>query len=272
MLMAHPFLGFTVRPGTVVRDHIGVERARRLAEPGSFETADAWLDVRANNHGFYSPVDYPWRPPSGDSTRLIGLFGGSVTQFLSLQLDRELALDVEASGAWPSDRAMVLNFADGGMKQPQNLVALTYFLSLGQRLDAAVLIDGFGPAALSFQNARLGYAPEAPSITHLRQVEDDVSRFELRGTLDPSDESAVAERIVDARGSARHACSTRPVARRRSRSFTSSSRTSTTDRADRRPWSRVARRCPTRSSGAASRSCFRAYDEAAVTLTRDGVP
>ena len=50
------------------------------------------------------------------------------------------------------------------MKQPQNLAALTHFLALGQRLDAAVLIDGFGVAALSFHNVQLGYQPEAPSI------------------------------------------------------------------------------------------------------------
>jgi hypothetical protein len=104
---------------------------------------------------------------------------------------------VEAAEAWPSDRVAVLNFAVGGMKQPQNLAGLTHFLALGQRLDAAVLIDGFGVAALSFHNTKLGYQPVAPSIAHLGQVED-VSRFTLGGSLDPSDESAVAERIVTA--------------------------------------------------------------------------
>src|SRR4051812_33283004 len=96
----HPFLAFTVRSGTLLRDHIGVNRARRLAEPGAPASADAWLDARANNHGFYSKVDYPWRPPAGERTSVIALFGGSVTQFLSLQLGRHLADRVERSGIW----------------------------------------------------------------------------------------------------------------------------------------------------------------------------
>jgi hypothetical protein len=196
-LVAHPFLDFTVRTGTLLRDQIGVERAIRLSEPAPPEAASAWPNARANNHGFYSPVDYPWQPPAGERTSIIGLFGGSVTQFLTLQLGSELGCDLQAAGAWPSDRVAVLNFAVGGMKQPQNLAALTHFLALGQRLDAAVLIDGFGVAALSFHNAKLGYQPEAPSIAHLRDVED-VSRFALDRCLDPNDESAVAERIVTA--------------------------------------------------------------------------
>src|SRR3954452_21617299 len=159
MLVAHPFLGFSLRTGTLVRDHIGMERARRLAQPGLFDETTAWLDARANNHGFYSLVDYPWNPARSDRAKVIGLFGASLTQFLWLQLGTALACDVEASGAWQSERVVALNFAQGGMKQPQNLAALAYFLSVGQRLDAAVLTDGFPPAAMGFHNAQLGYAP-----------------------------------------------------------------------------------------------------------------
>ena len=194
-----------MRPGTVLRDHIGVERARRLAEPGSPDSANTWLDARANNHGFYSPVDYPWRPATGERTAIVGLFGGSVTQFMSLQVGHELACEIEAAGVWPSDRVAVLNFAASGMEQPQNLAALTWFLAVGQtarrgRADRRVRRGG---ALVPQRAARL----PTRCTEHHALAAGRCGRQPLRARRKPGSRRRVSRSpsTSSTRGSARHA-------------------------------------------------------------------
>jgi hypothetical protein len=38
---------------------------------------------------------------------------------------------------------VLLNFGSGGFRQPQQLLILTYFFLIGQRLDLVINLDGF---------------------------------------------------------------------------------------------------------------------------------
>lgn len=57
----------------------------------------------------------------------------------------------------------VLNLGQGGWKQPQQLLALNYFLSLGQRFDVIVNLDGFNEIALGYHNHLSGIDYSLPS-------------------------------------------------------------------------------------------------------------
>jgi len=60
-----------------------------------------------------------------------------------------------------------LCFAHEGYKQPQQLLVLSYFLSIGQELDLVVNIDGFNEVALSRLNDARGSDISMPSVMHM---------------------------------------------------------------------------------------------------------
>ena len=62
---------------------------------------------------------------------------------------------------------VVLNFGNGGYKQPQQLLILSYFLALGQELDLVINIDGFNEVALSNLNNKAEVEIGMPSVQHI---------------------------------------------------------------------------------------------------------
>jgi hypothetical protein len=83
---------------------------------------------------------------------LIGVFGGSVAQWFALQGAEHLKKELQAHPYFRDRDIVVLNYAQGGFKQPQQVQALSYFLTLGQEFDIVVNIDGFNEIALSHIN------------------------------------------------------------------------------------------------------------------------
>lgn len=84
-------------------------------------------------------------PMPGEGEVVVGLFGGSLA----------VQLAVEGAGFFPQQLARVygrpvklVNLANSGFKQPQQLLALTYLLSQGGKLDVAICLDGFNEVAL----------------------------------------------------------------------------------------------------------------------------
>jgi hypothetical protein len=63
--------------------------------------------------------------------------------WFALQGGDRLKKQLEQNGPFKGRDVKIINFAHGGMKQPQQLLILNFFLAAGQRLDAAVNIDGF---------------------------------------------------------------------------------------------------------------------------------
>jgi hypothetical protein len=60
-----------------------------------------------------------------------------------------------------------LCFSHEGYKQPQQLLILSYFLSIGQAFDAVVNIDGFNEVAISPLNDARGLDISMPSVMHM---------------------------------------------------------------------------------------------------------
>ena len=116
-----------------------------------------------NSSGFTSQYQYPFKKTSNQF--VIGVFGGSVAAgFTAHELQTHLL--ESALKRLPSfrDKEIVfLGFANGAYKQPQQLLVLSYFLSVGQDLDMVINIDGFNEAALSYQNVKSGLEHSMPA-------------------------------------------------------------------------------------------------------------
>ncbi len=158
-------------------DRMDVQRIQRLNAPHAAPQNTDWLDVVSNNYGFFAKHDYPYRARSS-SEFLLGVFGGSVAQWFCLQQGRSFAQEL-AANLGKNRTVEVLNFGLGAFKQPQSAFALAYFVMLGQRFDAVLLLDGFNEAALAWVNATRGTAGASPSASHMDMFDDVPCLFEL---------------------------------------------------------------------------------------------
>jgi hypothetical protein len=141
----HPFFGFIQKPSDDFR-------------PG----------FKVNNYGFISPYDYPLKKTKNNQF-FIGVFGGSVaSDYAIFQVQNQILPKYLKQLPGLKDKEFViLSFATGGYKQPQQLLILNYFLALGQELDMVVNIDGFNEVALSNLNNKNQVDLAMPSIQHI---------------------------------------------------------------------------------------------------------
>lgn len=144
----HPFFGFVQKPGSDFR-------------PG----------FNVNNYGFISPYNYPFKKKNKNQY-IIGIFGGSVASDFSIfEIQNQIvAKYLKKLPELKDKEIIILSFATGGYKQPQQLIILNYFLSLGQELDMAINIDGFNEVALSNLNNRDKIDVSMPSVQHLQPL------------------------------------------------------------------------------------------------------
>jgi hypothetical protein len=123
--------------------------------PGAKHPATDGQTIEANNYGFFSDYDYPFVKTHEDMY-IIGIFGGSVaTQFAVMGGVDYLVEDLKQSDVFRNKEIVILNFANGSYKQPQQLQVLTYFLAIGQEIDMVINIDGFNEVALSSRNNKM---------------------------------------------------------------------------------------------------------------------
>ena len=141
----HPFFGFIQKPSPDFRS-----------------------GFKVNNYGFISPYDYPFKKFKKNQF-VIGIFGGSVASDFSIfQVQNKILPQYLKQVPGLQDKEFViLSFATGGYKQPQQLLILNYFLALGQELDLVVNIDGFNEVALSNLNNKNQINLAMPSIQHI---------------------------------------------------------------------------------------------------------
>ncbi|MEG3955019.1 hypothetical protein [Microcoleus sp. herbarium2] len=141
----HPFFGFIQKPSDDFR-------------PG----------FKVNNYGFISPYDYPLKKTKNNQF-FIGVFGGSVaSDYAIFQVQNQiLPKYLKRLPGLKDKEFVILSFATGGYKQPQQLLILNYFLALGQELDMVVNIDGFNEVALSNLNNQNRVDLAMPSIQHI---------------------------------------------------------------------------------------------------------
>jgi len=117
--------------------------------------------------GFITPPRYAELPlkKTGKNQFIIGIFGGSVAQeFCDYEFQHHVIGKMLQSLPEFQDKEIVLiKFANQAHKQPQQLLILNYFLSVGQELDMAINIDGFNEVALSYLNNQAGTEVSMPN-------------------------------------------------------------------------------------------------------------
>ncbi|MGB3535111.1 MAG: hypothetical protein WBA13_16560 [Microcoleaceae cyanobacterium] len=141
----HPFFGYVQRPGPDFRPNF-----------------------KTNNYGFISPYDYPVNKQN-ENQYIVGVFGGSVASNYSIYEIQNKVLEAKLKQvpALKDKEVIILSFATGGYKQPQQLLVLNYMLSMGQKFDLVINIDGFNEVALSTVNNKYQLDFTMPSANHI---------------------------------------------------------------------------------------------------------
>ena len=177
----HPYFGPTHRPGIP------------FDLPAEMRTGEADEAVATNNFGFPSRVNYPSSKTS-DRQFVIGIFGGSVGAYFCRLGAARLEESLRRSGAFNNREPVTLCFSHEGYKQPQQLLVLSYFLSIGQPFDLVINIDGFNEVALGRINDQYGWDISMPSHERL----DPLVNLVNQATLTPAKLESLA-RIVRSR-------------------------------------------------------------------------
>ncbi len=167
----HPYFGPTHASG-IPFDIPDALRSHPSGTPARRET---------NNFGFVSPYAYPVSRTS-DRQFIIGLFGGSVGLWFCEVGAEHLFENLRRHGFFQHREIIPVCLSHEGYKQPQQLLVLSYFLSIGQPFDAVINIDGFNEVALGRLNNDRGLDISMPSVMHL----DPLINLVNQATLTPA--------------------------------------------------------------------------------------
>jgi hypothetical protein len=151
----HPYFGPTHRQGYPFD----------IPEPLR-ENASSPARVPTNNFGFASVHNYPFVKTSPKQF-VVGMFGGSVGAWFCQVGAHRLVEDLQANAFFKTREIVPLCLSHEGYKQPQQLLVLSYFLSIGQAFDLVLNIDGFNEVTLSDFNNQRGLDISMPSAMHL---------------------------------------------------------------------------------------------------------
>ncbi|MEG3938033.1 hypothetical protein QT995_07705 [Microcoleus sp. S36b_A3] len=146
----HPFFGYVLKQGAFPNEK---------------------LKLKVNKEGFYSLYEYPFIKTNKNQL-IVGIFGGSVANNFAVNeyVTKRFSQKLKSYPEFANKEIIVLNFCNGGYKQPQQLLILNYFLAFGQDLDLVVNIDGFNEVALSNLNNKAGLEIGMPSVQHVKPL------------------------------------------------------------------------------------------------------
>ncbi|MDD2236793.1 MAG: hypothetical protein PHG65_06275 [Kiritimatiellae bacterium] len=105
-------------------------------------------------YGFYSEYDAVLKR-SNDQDFIVVVLGGSVATHLCVFADDVLRKTLEECPALKGRTIRFNPICQGGYKQPQQLLALAYYLSLGTEVDMVINIDGVNELYIYYKNARV---------------------------------------------------------------------------------------------------------------------
>ncbi|MBC7967161.1 MAG: hypothetical protein H7Z17_14705, partial [Fuerstia sp.] len=147
----HPYLGWIHNP--------------QLARPEKYSGGDIpvnWLGFRDDSESVYH---------RSDDTYIVGIAGGSVAWGFSWEAQNVLREKLSAHPALKGRRIQFVRMALPGYKQPQQLMAYNFLLTLGAEFDAIVNMDGYNETVLTIrENAELNTAISYPRAWHARVV------------------------------------------------------------------------------------------------------
>lgn len=149
----HPYLGYVYNP----------------------DRSQPFYGQPLNRHGFYSRIEANYRRTNAEEF-VVAVFGGSVAAHLCVRAHDVLVSELESLPALAGRRVVINALCQGGYKQPQQVMALNYFLSQGATFDAVVNLDGVNEIGVACLNAgSYGIEPAFPFFwaTLARSDNDD---------------------------------------------------------------------------------------------------
>ena len=131
----------------------------------------------------YSELGFPDETvrilPKDPARVVIGVFGGSFAEGLSITARDVIAERLQRSPRFAGRQVQVFTLAIGGYKQPQQLLALAYLLSLGMHFDIVVTLDGMNDVVLpATDNVPKGTFPYFPRNWPVRIGAIDATMFQ----------------------------------------------------------------------------------------------
>ncbi len=138
----HPYLGFVLHPSPE--------------------------EDSSNEYGFIGALP-PFAIGSLEGARearaeaVVAVVGGSVAQRMAHKARDVLASELSEGTCFEGREIQIVNLALPGVKQPQQLMTLEYFLSIGAVIDVVISLDGFNEVALPIsENLAHGVNPFYP--------------------------------------------------------------------------------------------------------------
>jgi len=129
--------------------------------------ADPYRNKGVSDFGFILSKDVNPIVKKSVDKLTIGIFGGSFASGIFVSAQSLLKKCLQNSS--DPKEIMILHFAGGGYKQPQQLLIFTYLLSLGAEFDIVINIDGFNEVALPpSENVPNQVHPFYPRLWHAR--------------------------------------------------------------------------------------------------------
>jgi hypothetical protein len=122
-------------------------------------------DTAAGQSGYARTAALMQSPRGAESTHVVVL-GGSVSCVLVAHARDRMARALGEHERWGGRPVRIHVLGQGGMKQPQQSMALAYALALGWKPDLVINVDGFNEVALGNQNADMGAHPLHPTVHH----------------------------------------------------------------------------------------------------------
>ncbi len=113
---------------------------------------------------------------------IIGICGGSVADGFYRKGTEKLEQKLIHLPYFKNKNIKFINIANGGYKQPQQLIALNYFLILGAKFDFVINIDGYNEVMSSYSNSRKHipvYFPKSWNLYARRSMDldDDIISY-----------------------------------------------------------------------------------------------
>ena len=120
--------------------------------------------TRTRGYSEYGFPDADVRPYKKDPKRvIIGIFGGSFADGLARTTKDVFIAALQKSPRFADKEIKILTVAMGGYKEPQQMLALAYLVSMGFHFDVVVNLDGFNDIALPVaENIPKGVSPFYP--------------------------------------------------------------------------------------------------------------
>ena len=177
----HPYVGFLSRPGV---------------PSGNLQTRAPFQGVcKINDNGFIGEGDF--RRRGADEVHLL-VVGGSFAHQAFCMSQARLVARLKTIPRLAGKKFKLFTFAAGSYKQPQQVMAVNYFLALGGKLDILINLDGYNELAFAGTGAHPVY-PEKWEMFFIHR--DQPIRLRLIGRIQVYRELARdAARLADVFG------------------------------------------------------------------------